>query len=362
MPSSFLTTQLSSGVIRPRLSVQYGNTTLPVPQRVEVRTSRMAEAATFSAVFASSLSAPLQLNLDSSSSFQIFRGFSDDDLTGNSSSQTKLFSGSIDHIEYHPSSGTVQVSGRDWSAALMALELSGLSFMNMSAAEAMTQLAQSAGLEADIDATDGFVGQFYQYEHKAHGLAGMHRYQTAWDFCVGMQRHYGYDLWVDDRTLHFRKPDENTDIITLNWSDGQTSSSGVDAAVLDMRMSHRPLYTEGVSVTVSAWDARQKVVHSASWPEGAASGQMFTFTAPVGTTLDQCLVLVKQRYGELAAHGRTIRMDVNPALDLSVRQKVRIQGTATSFDALVYTIDEIVQSFAEKHATQSLMLRPRDIQ
>ncbi|GBR06983.1 hypothetical protein [Acetobacter oeni] len=291
----------------------------------------------------------------------IYGGFISASVPEGSAPVTKIFSGLVDYVEYRPDTGVVIASGRDWASRLIEYELSGSSFLNMTASEALTTLASEVGLQADIDATDGLVGQFYQYEHKAHGLSGMHQFQTGWDFCVGMQHEYGYDLWVDDKTLHFRVPDTSDSIMTLDWAAAATASSSPVGPVSNMILVRRFTNTGDASVTVSAWDARQRAVHSATYPvSSSGSSSRYNFTAPVGTTQDQCLTLAQLRFNDLIAHERMIRMNVHPQLDILPRQRIRLQGTGTTFDSVIYTVDDVTLSYNSKSVSKSITLRMRN--
>lgn len=355
----------SSGVLRPRFLLQCGNITLPTAQRIEIHHSRLGEAGFFT------ISVPV-LNGDtawfdpdagssSELSLDIYGGFLAAGQEEGSDNIARIFSGLIDYIEYRPQGQIVIARGRDWAARLIEYELSGMEFLNVTAAEALQLLAEKVGLEANTDPTEGLIGQFYQYEHKAFGLPGMHRFQTAWDFCVGMQREYGYDLWVDGKTLYFRKPDTSvTTISTLDWSQSMSEGMTSSAPVQALSLSRRFIYSRGAAVTVSAWDARQKGLHSATWPAEMADGiSRYNFTAPVGTTQDQCLKFAQLRFNDLLAHERVLHVNVHPELDIAPRQRVRLQGTGTSFDSIVYTVDDVTFRCSAEEISKTVTLRVR---
>lgn len=356
-----------SGVTRPRVIIKAGGQELPTPQQVNIHLSRMAEAGVFSAVLpvADAISQWFDPAADATGDIEIdiFLGYVSPQSAEGTESFTQIFSGVADYIEYRPDRRVVSVRGRDWASSLIGHELSGMSFLNMTASEALKILADETGLESDIDPTEGLVGQFYQYEHKAHGLSGMHRFQTAWDFCVGMQREYGYDLWVNGKTLHFKIPDTTTPSLILDWVAPSSGSSFPTGPVTGLTLSRRFIYSRAASVSVSSWDARQKCVHSATYPAGTALDScLYNFTAPVGTTQDQCATLARLRFKDLTAHERLIRMIVPPDLDILPRQRVCLQGTGTSFDSIVYVVDDMTFSYGAGGLTKSISLRVRDIE
>ncbi len=361
-----MTDQISmfSGVIRPRITLKSGGVSLPSPQRLEIHRSRMAEISMFTAVIpVEGLTAQWFDPTDTSTNeidIEIFCGFLDSGSAEGTESFSRIFSGLVDYIEYHPETQVVVASGRDWACRLIEYELSETSFLNMSASDALGTLAEEVGLETDIDSTDGLVGQFYQYEHKARGVPGMHRYQTGWDFCVGMQREYGYDLWADDKTLHFRAPDISSSPLTLDWTAASSASSCPAGPVNNLTLARRFTYPRNASVTVSSWDARQRCIHSATYPSDEnTTSAGYNFTAAVGTTQDQCLKLAKLRFNDLTAHERMLRMSVHPELDISPRQRIRLQGTGTTFDSVIYTVDEVFFLYDSRGISKNITLRVR---
>ncbi|MFT8718266.1 hypothetical protein [Acetobacter sp.] len=332
-----------------------GNTI--VPHHVKVIQSRMAEASTFEATLSlpqTTLEVPFFSNGESITIYMVVSE------TGQIEdySKSKVFSGGIDRSIFNLADRTLKIWGRDWSSKLISYELSGESFLNMTASDVISSLAKTVGLSADVDNTAGFVGQFYQYEHKAHGLSGMHRYQTAWDLCVGIQRNYGYDLWVDDKTVHFKKP-SNDNVVSLSWNGNSGSSSFASGPILNLTLSHDLLYADNIYVAVSSWDSRQKITHKAIYPTESSSGQAFNFTAPVGTTIDQCKQIAQQRYGEIIAHTKNVEMHLHPYVNISTRQMVKLSGTNTVFDSVFYTVDQLSIEGTDRGISKTAILRPR---
>ncbi|MCH4091411.1 hypothetical protein [Acetobacter sp.] len=333
-----------------------GNTLTPI--RVKVINSRLSESCTFNATIPIDTTYNSIPFFENGNSIDIYAQTTSSG-SGNTTSEDRIFSGKIDHSTFNPLKRILNLSGRDWSANLINYEISGESFLNMTASDAISYLAGQVGLSADIDKTSGFIGQFYQYEHKAHGLSGMHRYQTAWDLCVSMQHEYGYDLWVENKTLYFKKKQENDNIINLQWNNQTGSSNNYERAILDINLLNNQTYSEDIYVKISSWDARQKTVHSAQYPENNSSGHAFNFTAPIGTTTDQCKNLAQRRYNDIMAHGKNVELHLHPYLNISTRQLIKLSGTGTSFDSIIYTVDQVTIEYSGRSITKKAMLRPR---
>lgn len=340
------------------VNIKDANGNALIPYHVKIINSRLSEACTFNATIPIDTKYNSIPFFDDGNSVDIYAKTTSSG-SGNTTSEDKLFSGKIDRSTFNPPKRILNLSGRDWSASLINYEISGESFLNMTASDAISHLATQVGLSTDIDKTSGFIGQFYQYEHKAHGLSGMHRYQTAWDLCVGMQHEYGYDLWVDNKTLYFKKKQENDNIVNLEWNNQAENSDSYQRAILDINLLSNQIYSEDIYVKISSWDARQKTTHSAQYPEDITSGHAFNFTAPIGTTTDQCKNLAQRRYNEIMAHGKNVELHLHPYLNISTRQLVKLNGTGTSFDSVVYTVDQVIIEYSGKSITKKAILRPR---
>lgn len=327
-----------------------GNTV--TPQRVRIVQSRMSEASTFDAVISVSQDARQIPMFENGSGISIYAGITNSGLY-DQKSKTKMFSGSIDRSHFNLTGNTIRASGRDYSSKLIDYEISGETLLNMTASDAIKHLCGQVGLEADVDSTSGFIGQFYQYEHKAHALSGMHRYQTAWDVCVGIQRDYGYDLWVDGQVLYFKKKSTD-DVLNIHYEKGSSNNP-----ILDISLSHNLLYSDNIQIVVSSWDARQRVTHTAQYPEGGTTGNIMNFTAPVGYTVDQCKNIAEQRYKEVTAHSKVVDILLHPSMEVNTRQIIKISGTNTSFDSYAYTVDQVVLEYAQNYVKKKAVLRPR---
>lgn len=272
-----------------------------------------------------------------------------------------LLSGIIDSSTYHPLRRVVTIHGRDKISELSSIEMGGFTFLNMTAGEVISQLAEKIGLKAKVDPTQGLVGQFYQYEHKSYGLSGMHRHRTAWDFCVEMQRYYGYDMWVESGVLHFQSPGNmENEAIRLSFSSSGNVQGHDQFMFSDAAMTRRYGMDASVQVAVSSWDTKQRCSHGALYPPSPFSGtKKYNISLPAGKTQDQCETIAYQKYSEITAHALAISAEVHPALDISPRQLVVIDGTGTGFDGQTYVVDDVSLSISTSVRKQTVTLRKR---
>ncbi|EHH67014.1 hypothetical protein GMO_26340 [Gluconobacter morbifer G707] len=95
-----------------------------------------------------------------------------------------LFEGFVDHLQYSPEQGFLDVECRDALAALMDLRVRD-GWLNHTVSDLLLVMAGAAGLSADISLPDDqaswMSGQFWQVEYRRSALLSQHRFQTAAD-------------------------------------------------------------------------------------------------------------------------------------------------------------------------------------
>ncbi len=179
-----------------------------------------------------------------------FREGKDIEIYYGERSLCKLLSGKIASIEpdldvHEP---TVVVRGYDLSHKLYRGR-HRRSFNQVTDADLAKQLLNEAGLRpGTIDDTP----QVHEYVYQNN--------QTNAEFLLERARRLGYELWVDDGALHFRKPSPNGQAVQLAW--GKTL----------LKFRPRLATSEQVNqVEVRGWDPRKKqaVVGHAAKGEGA---------------------------------------------------------------------------------------------
>ncbi len=164
------------------------------------------------------------------------------------SSQT-LIKGEITSVEPDFAEGTratLLIQGYDRSHRLHRGTHSK-AYVQVTDSDLASKIAQEAGLRVNVDSTTEVYDHLLQHN------------QTHMDFLADRAKRIGYEFYVEDKTLHFRKPSKAGDKIELEWGVGL--------------LSFRPRLTlvEQVDeVIVRGWDpkARQSIVGQAT--RGAA--------------------------------------------------------------------------------------------
>ncbi|MCI0398143.1 MAG: VgrG-related protein [Chloroflexi bacterium] len=134
------------------------------------------------------------------------------------------------------------VRGYDKSHRLYR-ELKSKAFLNKKDSDLASEIAQAAGLQVEAEATNTVYDHIYQ--HNQSDLAFL--LQRAWRI--------GYECFVDEGKLYFRKPPSSGDGVTLTW--------GQDLLSFQPRMT---LAEQVDEVLVKGWDVdkQQAIVGQAS--------------------------------------------------------------------------------------------------
>lgn len=137
------------------------------------------------------------------------------------------------------------------------------SFVNQSAADLARLVANEYGLTADVDASP----TIYEYLLQS---------STDYAFLTERARSDGFDWWVSDRTLHFKKRVGTATSPVLTW--------GENLRRFKMRFSAAEAADE---VRVKSWDptGQRAVVGTAQMGSASANGAALATTAPVAASL-----------------------------------------------------------------------------
>lgn len=253
---------------------------------------------------------------------------------------SSLILGDVDLLSVDPVQGTLQLDGRDLSAALIAARAQE-TFVNNTSSEIATILAGRHGLAADVQATTTVVGRYWQLEHDRIVLNQFSRATTEWDLLVTLAQHEGFDVWVTGTTLHFRAP-EITSAPAYVLRPGTTANG--PANVTSLRLDRSLLLAGDINVVVKSWNSRQGsgCVQTAS--RSGISGsqgtpQTYVYVVP-NLMADDALTFGQQRLTELAQHERVVTAEMPGELNLAPRMMMRIEGTGTDFDQS-YWIDQV---------------------
>ena len=254
---------------------------------------------------------------------------------------TSLVQGAVDVLDYDPTTGKLQLSGRDLTAALIEARTHE-AFTNLTSSEIAITLARRHNLTPDVVPTTTLVGRYWQIEHDRVTLDQFSTTTTEWDLLVTLAQHEGYDVWVSGTTLHFRPAQDGSESIpvlrTIATRDGP-------ANVISARLERSLTLARDIRVEVKSWNSRQQkafIQTAQSQPQRGATKRPprhYVYVVP-NLTPDAALKLAQQKLAELTRRERVISIEMPGNIDLRPRMRVQLLGTGTEFDQ-IYWIDEI---------------------
>ncbi|MCB8874774.1 hypothetical protein [Acidisoma silvae] len=259
-----------------------------------------------------------------------------------------LITGPIDEIAIDMVAGTVQLTGRDFSALLIDT-LSAESFVNQTASEIAQTLAMRHGLNPKVTATVTPVGRYYQDGHSILSLYQSSKTVTEWDLLCALAEAEGYDLFVQGQSLTFAPPLTAQLPAVWQWMPGGTGCSTMTA----LRMERSLALARDILVTVQSWNSRQQTMITQTVHASASSTVRNARTSTNATastyvllrpnlTAEQAMNLAALTLADLSRHERVVTATMPGDLSLSPRALVTLQGTGTAFDQ-TYVVDEVLR-------------------
>lgn len=252
----------------------------------------------------------------------------------------RMISGQADRISLNQVSGTVSLDGRDYASRLMDGVLQD-GFLNKTSSEIAASLAAQFGLSANVDDSSGLIGQYYQIQHTKSSFAAFSRHANAWDLLAELADIEGFDLWIEDSTLNFRRPRiSESDIFDVSFGTSSTTGASPSLTISNLLMERLAGLSSGVQVRVVSWNSRQRSQVESIYPTNTTGNlQQFTILRP-NLLPDEAQKLARTSFNGLRVHQRMITGTMAGELKLTPRHRVRLSGTGTGWDGL-YTLDRV---------------------
>ena len=299
-----------SGVRQPRLRVVADGAALPGAVSAEVSNNNHLAADRFRVRFAAR-------GLDAAA-----LGGRLDVQVGLDGGWTSLLLGTADSLHFDPIRGTMDVEGRDLSAALVEARVDE-TFANRTSSEVAELLAARHGLEAEVTATSVAVGRLYGSERDRLTMGQFARATTEWDLLAALAGQEGFDLFVDGPRLHFGPPDEAGPVVLP-----------VGGCVA-LEVEHR-LALANVQVQVRSWGTRAGAAVSATAGAGSRRHGVVRPNLPQ----DEAQRLAERTLADLQRHEWAAHVVMPGELALTARSRVQVQGAGAGWDR-VFAVAEI---------------------
>ena len=237
--------------------------------------------------------------------------------------------------------GTVTITGRDLTAKLIDAKTANR-YGNMTASQAVTQIAELFNLTPEVTRTTTPIGKFQNDQYAS--MAGSVAY---WDLVTDWANQEGFDCYVSGTTLYFGPAQAETD--TSPWifyakDDGQgrywanvksmtlTRNANLSKDITVTVISHSSKTGRSIKATASRAGTR---VPSSSRNSDASTVDNYLFRRP-GMTQAQAQNWANAELQAITNFEREFTVSLEGDANLHTRKKILIQGTGTDFDTSYY--------------------------
>jgi phage protein D len=263
---------------------------------------------------------------------------------------TSLIQGLVDTVVIDVLTGSLQIEGRDLTAAMIENRTQE-TFANRTSSEIATIFAQRHNLTPVVTPTKTPVGRYYQNEHDRIALNQFSRSMTEWDLLIFLAGQEGFDVFVSGTSLYFQP---TSGLLAIPYT-------VTPADLQELRLERSLTLARDIIVTVKSWNSRQQnaftqtVRSSGQQADLSGSGggsqtgspQHYVFVRP-NLTMNDALNLAQQKAAELAQHERVWEATMPGDLTLDPRTPIQLVGTETDFDQ-IYFIDVIERHLSMDH-------------
>ncbi len=250
-----------------------------------------------------------------------------------------LLLGTADSLCLDPIGGTLDVEGRDLSAALVEARVNE-TFANQTSSEIATTFAGRHGLQADVTATSIPVGRYYGSEHDRLTLGQFARAATEWDLLAALAGQEGFDLFMDGPRLHFGPAATNAPLV-LRVQD-----------CVSLEVEHRPALGD-TQVQVQSWGTRAGVAVTATSGAGSRRHGVVRPNLPA----DQAQRLADRTRADLQRHEWQVHATVPGELAITARSQVALQGAGAAWDRVLQVAEVSRHLDARRGFVQRLVLQ-----
>jgi phage protein D len=258
------------------------------------------------------------------------------------STSESLITGMIDTVLVNPTLGTIAIEGRDLSSSMIDAYRQQ-DFVNQTASEVVSTIAQYHGLTPVVTTTSGNIGRYFGDGYTRLSLGQFSRLRSDWDVVVQLARENRFDVFVQGTTLYFQPS-------------AVASSVPIHLALRDVKLVNfqRSLnITSSTTARVQSWNSQSVASYDSGSPtitgatasgSSGTTGQPFLFT--VSNLTSQQVTDSAERYShELSRLGTVLHAEMPWNLALAARTTIFLDETASTFDTL-YQIDSIERHYS----------------
>lgn len=331
---------LKNALRQPRAIVQVNGAALPGWTEWEVNNNTHRQADTFRVVYACGKLPAGQnaawLTGQGQIQVQIFAGFPQNPDSFTAAELTSLILGYCDRQSFDPEQNTIELNGRDLTSELIDTKTSE-KFTNQTASQIATTIASRHGFTPDVDDSGSLDGTFYEIDY-----ARLNNAATEWDILSELADDYGYNVWMDGKTLHFKSQDDSgAGIYAIQWTPRSAAQAFPQANVTMLRFSRNNMISQKtISVKVRSWNAKQKAkfIGTVTATKPNAAGTLNYIYNEPGLTQDQVNARAKEKLRRIIRNEMSLSATLPGDNILNTRVLVQISGTGTAYDQTYWPV------------------------
>jgi hypothetical protein len=256
------------------------------------------------------------------------------------SGPVSLITGPVDALHADPIQGIIGVEGRDLSSTMVDAYRQQ-DFVNQTASEIVSSIAQYHGLTPIVTPTTDIIGRYYGDGYSKLSLGQYSRIQSDWDLLVQIARQNEFDLFVQGQSLFFQPVSTSDFPVAVSMRDIQ-----------HLRIERIFSMPENNAANVQSWNSQNMAAYqsanaddNATSSETPASGTLPFLFSGSNYTSQQVTNLAQQYNNELSRLKTVLHMDMPWDLTLAPRTTVLLCETNSEFDTL-YRIESIERHYS----------------
>jgi len=292
----------------------------------EVTAAAWHAAARFQVTLALSVVDSAWLNAQTALEVEVFAG-----LDG---SWASLVLGRADSIRINPIRGTIEIEGRDLTAAMLEARTQE-AFPNRTASEIVELVAARHGLNPVTTPTQDLVGRVDQGGWSRQTLDQHARATTEWDLLVALAQLEQYELYVSGRDLNFNPaPLAGTEVVVL---------APVDC--MELCVERSLALAQQVEVVVKSWNTRDRRMRTHTARSGTTGGLKQNVYVRPNLTDQQTVQIANAALSDLMSHAQVMSAAMPGELVLTPRSFIGLIGTSSGSDG-TYRVVSIERSIS----------------
>jgi len=292
-----------------------------------------------------------KLPMDLSGAMQLVQGGDAEVIFSDGNGSQSLIMGKIDHVSMEWIDREVCVSGRDKSAVLSEKKINK-QYKNKKASDIVQDIAQDAGLQAQVKATTDDAGKKYDVD-TVHLLLN----KTPFEALSWLAEREGCRWYVDGSNLHFEPKDAGNSggLFTVNYQPPNGGYARSNAVYI--RTSRNMSAARPCDVKVKSWHHKQKKLFEHTESSGGGVGEKLTYEHHFpGMIQQQVEKIAKSFLSDYKRHELAVEVDMPGDLSIDAKGQLQLQGTGSVFDT-TYDIDSVEFSYsAGEHGNFSMSI------